>query len=327
MRVIGTSRRELAEAADTLRSGGLVAIPTETVYGLAGNAWDPKALARIFEAKNRPQFDPLIVHVANPEGADEVADMSTPHARALARSLWPGPLTMVLPRRPGVPDLATSGLSTVGVRCPAHPVARLVIELAGVPAAAPSANPFGYLSPTRAEHVAAQLGERVDLIVDGGPCPIGVESTVLDLSASPPLVLRPGAVSMEELMRLVPGVELFDRATSSPRAPGQLPSHYAPRAPLRLLARGGLVDAKPGARAAALCFGRASADRIRDGGRFGRVVDLSPAMDPREAACALFSALHELDAEAWPELWAERLPDDGIGRAVNDRLYKASVKD
>ncbi len=317
----------MALAADILRSGGLVAIPTETVYGLAGNVWEPKTLARIFEAKNRPQFDPLIVHVANPDNADEVADLSLPHARQLAEALWPGPLTMVLPRKPRVPDLATSGLSTVGVRCPSHPVARRIIELAGVPLAAPSANPFGYLSPTRAEHVANQLGERVDLIVDGGPCTIGVESTVLDLSESPALVLRPGAVSMEQLALLLPSVQLFDRSTQSPRAPGQLPSHYAPRLPLHLRASGTLPSARPNAMAVALCFGAASYKNITASGKFSRVVDLSARADPVDAAAVLFSVLHELDTGSWSELWAERLPDCGIGRAVNDRLYKASVKD
>jgi len=330
MTVLGTSARDLARAARAIRDGLLVAIPTETVYGLGADAWNPRALARVFAAKKRPSFDPLIVHVAEPAGVDEVADAGSPLARTLMERFWPGPLTLVLPKRPRVPDLATSGLPTVAVRCPANIVARDIIRRAGVPVAAPSANPFGYLSPTRAEHVAAQLGDRVDFIVDGGRCPVGVESTVLDLSSDPPLVLRPGGLPVEFLAELVPGLEVFDRATTSPRAPGQLPSHYAPARPLQLVESGGLDGVYPGPPSAdgavALCFGRASADRIRESGRFARVVDLSPDGDLVEAAAALFDVLHELDAGPWTSLWAERLPPEGLGRAVNDRLYKASVK-
>ena len=327
MRMLSTSRRDLETAAAALRDGLLVALPTETVYGLGGDAWNPRALARIFAAKDRPAFDPLIVHVADPERAAEVAELHRAHTLELMERFWPGPLTLILPKLPRVPDLATSGLPTVAVRCPAHPVAREIIRLAGVPVAAPSANPFGYLSPTTAGHVAAQLGERVDFIVDGGPCAVGVESTVLDLSADPPLVLRPGGLPVEAIAELVPGVQVFDRATTSPLAPGQLPSHYAPGTPLRLLPAGALAGARPGDGAAAICFGSASRSRVEGGGRFRRVVDLSPARDPVEAAAALFSVLHELDGQGWSGLWAERLPEAGLGRAVNDRLYKASVKE
>ncbi|TFG80292.1 MAG: L-threonylcarbamoyladenylate synthase, partial [Spirochaetales bacterium] len=256
----------------------------------------------------------------------EVADVSVPHARALMERFWPGPLTLVLPRLDRVPDLATSGLPTVAVRCPDHPVAREIIRLSGVPVAAPSANPFGRLSPTRASHVAAWLGDRVDYIVDGGPCSIGVESTVLDLSDDPPLILRPGGLAMELIRQVAPETRIFDRATTSPRAPGQLPSHYAPRRPLYLVDAGALAAVRPGGRAVALCFGAFSANRVEEAGRFARVVDLSPSEDPVEAAASLFNALHLLDQGDWDELWAERLPDEGLGRAVNDRLYKASVK-
>jgi L-threonylcarbamoyladenylate synthase len=326
MILLSTSAYDLERAAEAIRNGLLVAIPTETVYGLGADAWNKLALARVFEAKRRPSFDPLIVHVAEPDGAAEVADVSVPYAATLAERFWPGPLTMVLPKRERVPDLATSGLPTVAVRCPANTFARQIIRRAGVPVAAPSANPFGYLSPTRAAHVVAQLGDRVDFIVDGGPCPVGVESTVLDLSSDPPLVLRPGGLPVELIAAVIPGVQVFDRATTSPRAPGQLPSHYAPSRPLYLLDSGGLPGVRPAGRAAALCFGDASARAAKDSGRWARVVDLSPRGDPIEAAAALFDALHELDAAGFDELWAERLPDDGLGRAVNDRLFKASVK-
>ncbi|MCP5452350.1 MAG: threonylcarbamoyl-AMP synthase [Spirochaetaceae bacterium] len=326
MELLSTSARDLDRAADAIRAGLLVAIPTETVYGLGADAWNRVALARVFEAKRRPSFDPLIVHVAEPSGASEVADLSARYAATLAERFWPGPLTMVLPKLERVPDLATSGLPTVAVRCPANAVAREIIRRSGVPVAAPSANPFGYLSPTRAEHVVAQLGDRVDFIVDGGRCPVGVESTVLDLSSDEPLVLRPGGLPVELIAEVIPGVRVYDRATTSPTAPGQLPSHYAPSRPLYLVPHGGVAGIEPRGRAAALCFGAAAAEAAERGGHWSRIVDLSPAMDPVEAAAALFDALHELDAAGFDELWAERLPDDGLGRAVNDRLYKASVK-
>ncbi len=326
MRLLSTSAHDLELAAKAIRDGLLVAIPTETVYGLGADAWNRVALARVFEAKRRPSFDPLIVHVAEPDGASEVADVTVPYARLLADRFWPGPLTMVLPKMARVPDLATSGLPTVAVRCPASMVARQIIRLAGVPVAAPSANPFGYLSPTRAEHVVAQLGDRVDYIVDGGRCPVGVESTVLDLSVDPPLILRPGGLPVELLAEAIPGIQVFDRAVSSPTAPGQLPSHYAPARPLYLVAAGGLGLARPAGRAAALCFGAASARAAAASGLWDRIVDLSPESNPIQAAAALFDVLHELDAAGLEQLWAERLPDDGLGRAVNDRLYKASVK-
>jgi len=326
MVLLTTSAHDLDRAGEAIRDGFLVAIPTETVYGLGADAWNTVALARVFEAKRRPSFDPLIVHIADPQGASELADLSVPYAAILSERFWPGPLTMVLPKLDKVPDLATSGLPTVAVRCPAHTVARQIIARSGVPVAAPSANPFGYLSPTRAEHVVAQLGNRVDFIVDGGRCLVGVESTVLDLSSDPPLVLRPGGLPVELLAEVIPGLQVFDRATTSPRAPGQLPSHYAPSKPLYLVNSGRLSGARPGGNAAAICFGAVSTQSAIQSGRWAKVVDLSPLRNPVEAAAGLFDTLHALDTTDLAELWAERLPDDGLGRAVNDRLYKASVK-
>ncbi len=333
MEIIAPTDAGLEKAAGILASGGLVAFPTETVYGLGGNAWDPRALARIFEAKRRPAFDPLIVHVAGIAALDDVADLGAlvPGARTAAGSLmeafWPGPLTLILPKRSRVPDLATSGLPTVAVRLPNHPVARALIELSTGAVAAPSANPFGYLSPTRAEHVAAQLGDRVDLIVDGGRCPVGVESTVVDVSGPVPLVLRPGGLSLERLRSVVPGIEVLDRTDPAPKAPGQLANHYAPRRALRLVPPGALAGARPESRAAALVFDAAGRDRLGDAApRFAAVRVLSESGDAVEAAANLFDLLHELDAGDYDEIWAERVPDEGIGRAVNDRLYKASKK-
>lgn len=333
MEIVEPSEAGLAKASEILAAGGLVAFPTETVYGLGGNAWDPRALARIFEAKGRPVFDPLIVHVAGIAALDDVADLGAlaPEARTAAGSLmdafWPGPLTLILPKRPRVPALATSGLPTVAVRLPSHPVARALIERSTGAVAAPSANPFGYLSPTRAEHVAAQLGDRVDLIVDGGRCPVGVESTVVDVTGPVPLVLRPGGLSLERLRSVVPGIDVLDRTDPEPKAPGQLANHYAPRRALRLVLPGGLAEVRPEGRAAALVFDAVGRDRMGDAARrFAAVRVLSESGDPVEAAANLFDLLHELDAGDYNELWAERIPDEGIGRAVNDRLYKASKK-
>jgi len=302
----------IREAGKALREGRLVALPTETVYGLGANALDEGALARVFAAKDRPTFDPLIVHVADPQDAEALADLDSGPARAFAEAFWPGPLTLVLPRRGPVPDLATSGLPTVAIRCPDHPVARAVIREAGVPVAAPSANPFGRLSPTRAEHVIQGLGDRIDYIVDGGPCPVGVESTVVDCSEAPPLVLRPGGLPVESLRGVVPALEVYDRSTASPRAP------------LRLVPAGALPSSPASSGAAALSFGAASRDAASASGRYSVVRCLSEAGDPVEAASRLFSLLHEFDREGVPEIWAELLPEEGLGRAVNDRLRKAS---
>jgi L-threonylcarbamoyladenylate synthase len=332
MQMLTDSDADITIAADALRRGQLVAFPTETVYGLGGNARDPHAVAGIFAAKKRPDFDPLIVHVATVKEADLVGDMQNAYAQTLSDAFWPGPLTMVLPKREWVPGIVTSGLSTVAVRCPSHELARTIIGRSGVPVAAPSANLFGRLSPTSAGHVAEGLGESIDFIVDGGSCLFGVESTVVDLSMDPPMVLRPGGVDIESLQSLIPSLQVFDRSTTSPRAPGQLPDHYAPVKPLRLFRAKTLADAistgraAPDERIAALCFGADTAMELKSTRFFSIVADLSPSGDLLEAAAGLFGALHELEFSDCTRIWAERLPDRGIGKAVNDRLYKASVK-
>lgn len=333
---------DLRIAADALNAGKLVALPTETVYGLGANAYDAAALARVFAAKRRPAFDPLIIHIADTATIDLLCDRErlAPRAQnaleALAALLWPGPLTLILPKRALVPDLATSGLPTVAVRFPSHPVARRLIELSSGAVAAPSANPFGYLSPTRAAHVAAQLGDRVDFIVDGGPCAVGVESTVLDLTAGAPTVLRPGGMELARIEAVVGPVTVFDRSVAVPTAPGQLASHYAPRTPLYLYEHGALTRGsgpRPSADEAVLCFDAAARERI--GGGWGRVACLTDgsgrdADDEKAeliaAAAALFELLHELDAAGFAAIRAEKVPNIGLGPAVNDRLFKASVK-
>ncbi len=329
MEILPPTDYNIRRAGEALAQGRLVAIPTETVYGLGANAFDPRAVARVFEAKNRPSFDPLIVHVHEQAMVEEVAFVPSQKVRLLMARLWPGPLTLILPKRTELPDIVTSDLPSVAVRLPANEIAQAVIRAAGLPIAAPSANPFGYLSPTRAEHVARMLGDRVDFIVDGGPCPIGVESTVLDATREPFTVLRPGGMPVEAIEELVGAVEIIDRRVAKPTSPGQLPSHYAPRTPLYLYARGALAGLRPRGRAAALLFEPESLEALEASGSaaaFAATRVLAPNGTALEAAAALFAVLHELDAGGFDAIYAERLPDAGLGRAVNDRLYKASEK-
>lgn len=300
-----------------MRSGAVVAFPTETVYGLGASAFDATAVARIFEIKGRPTFDPLIVHVLDDAMLHDVAASVPEKARTLMDALWPGPLTLVLPKAERVPDLVTSGLQTVAVRMPAHPVARALLAAAGVPLAAPSANPFGYLSPTRAEHVQAMLGERVDMIVDGGPAEYGIESTIV-LLAPLPVLLRAGAIPVEAIEALIGPIARQISDAMQPLAPGRLPHHYAPRTPIRVVPiesvpiverRGSALlafrDPKPGYTAMRILS--------RDG-------------DMREAAAHLFTHLHELDDLGLARIDAEPVPEAGIGVAIMDRLLRASAR-
>jgi L-threonylcarbamoyladenylate synthase len=290
-----------------------VAFPTETVYGLGAAATSEAAVARIYQAKGRPAHNPLIVHVADLAGARAVAAFDD-RAAAVAAACWPGPLTLVLRKAAGAPiaALATAGLATVAVRVPAHPVARSLLAAVLLPLAAPSANPSGLVSPTTAAHVAADLGHAVDLVLDGGPCAVGVESTVLDLSCEQPRLLRPGGLDRAVLEGLVgPLAASVDEA--APRSPGQLASHYAPRLPVRL-------DADVvGADEALLAFG---SDPLP-----GALVtrNLSPAGDPAEAARNLFAMLRELDASGARGIAVMPVPADGLGLAVRDRLRRAAA--
>ncbi|MER3479340.1 MAG: threonylcarbamoyl-AMP synthase [Meiothermus sp.] len=318
MAVVPARPKEIEQAARVIRAGGLVAFPTETVYGLGANALDPSAAARIFEAKRRPSFDPLIVHVADREMLLGVVREVPPQAERLIERFWPGPLTLVLPKGPALPRIVTSGLPTVAVRMPAHPVALELIREAGTPIAAPSANPFGYLSPTRAEHVERMLGEAVDLILDGGPTRYGVESTIL-LLAEKPVVLRHGAIPLEELEGVLGKVELRVGESTRPLVPGQLPQHYAPRTPIQV-ARPEDVPRELRKQSGYLAF--------RDVPKGFKVVKvLSPTGNLREAAAHLFEALHQLDRLGLPRLYAEPVPEEGLGRAIMDRLRRATVKD
>lgn len=311
---------QIRAAAEAIRSGLLVGMPTETVYGLAADALDAKAVLRVFAAKGRPRFDPLIIHCADLAQARTVAIFS-PRAERLAATCWPGPLTLVLPRRAVVPDAVTSGLETVAVRVPDHPVALALIRAAGRPLAAPSANRFGQVSPTTAAHVSEQLGASIACILDGGACRVGVESTVLRPDPEP-LVLRPGGYSRERLAEILgEAVRLADREGRSdalPReAPGMLASHYAPRRPLRLRAVGEPWPTDAGT--AILAF---TGHDLPPGDGPRRI--LSAGGDPLEAAQHLFALLRELDALEPASIVAELVPEAGLGEAINDRLRRAA---
>lgn len=299
-----------AEAARLLRAGALVAFPTETVYGLGADATDEVAVARIFEAKQRPRFNPLISHLESAAAAFALG-AATPDAERIAAAFWPGPLTLVLRRRPGcaIALLTSAGLETVALRVPGSADARALLTAVGRPVAAPSANRSGRVSPTTALHVAEELGDRVALILDGGPCPVGLESTVLDLSGPGPRLLRPGAISCGQIEALIGPVGRA--ADGDPvTAPGMLASHYAPQAPVRLWA----TDRRPGE--AFLDFGatRPEAD-----------LDLSPSGDLVEAAARLFAALRALDGVAVAAIAVAPIPETGLGIAINDRLRRAAA--
>lgn len=301
----------LDQAVRRLAAGGLVAFPTETVYGLGGDATSDGAVAAIFAAKGRPRFNPLIAHVASLAAAAALVEFDA-RARALAERFWPGPLTLVLPRRPDSPLslLVSAGLDSVAVRMPDHPVAQALLAAYGKPLAAPSANRSGAVSPTEAAHVAQSLGPDAALILDGGPCRVGVESTVLDLSGPVPLLLRPGGLAVETLEAVLgckPGRPELLPGTA-PRAPGMLASHYAPGLPVRLDAE----EARPGE--ALLGFGPGPA-----------TLNLSPAGDTTEAAAHLFAMLRALDRAEFTAIAVRPIPESGLGLAINDRLRRAAA--
>lgn len=303
----------LARACRVLRDGGLVAFPTETVYGLGGDAANDRAVARIFAAKGRPRFNPLIAHVASLEAAQGIGRFDH-RAERIAEAFWPGPLTLVLPLIEGacLSPLVTAGLDTVAIRVPAHPVARALLSAFGGPLAAPSANPSGRVSPTRADHVLSGLSGRIEAVIDGGSCKVGVESTIIGLHGPRPALLRPGGLPVEAIEDLL-GTRL-DIATDAdrPNAPGQLSSHYAPRARVRLNVR----SPEPGE--FWLGFGPEAT---------GAELNLSPAADLVEAAANLFHYLREADARISPDatIAVSPIPDQGLGRAINDRLRRAAA--
>lgn len=346
----------IARAADCLRAGGLVAFPTETVYGLGVHALDRDAVRRLFEAKGRPATDPLIVHVASIVGLEPLVLHVPPEATRLAARFWPGPLTLVLPRSPIVPDEVTAGLGTVAVRIPAHPVARALLDAVGLPIAAPSANLFSRPSPTLAIHVLDDLDGRIDIVIDAGPTTVGLESTVLDLSGKVPTILRPGAVSADMLRRVLPRIEVRgqtrDGASAMP-SPGLLSKHYSPRAPLTVyegeaaavaermaadiqaaVAGGrtvGVIAADedvlggPATSASDASASHPEAERRRENPHL-RVIRLGPSHELHVVASRLYAAIRELDAAGLDVILARQFPaDSGLGLAVQDRLRRAAA--
>jgi L-threonylcarbamoyladenylate synthase len=320
--------RNLSALARRLRRGELVAVPTETVYGLAGDATSAAACRRIFAAKGRPSSDPLIVHIASAADLGRVA-VSCPEAVRLAKRFWPGPLTLVLPKVPSIPDEATAGLPSVAVRVPSHPLFCRLIRLAGVPLAAPSANPFGYVSPTTAAHVAKGLGARIRSILDGGPSRIGLESTIVDLrDPRRPVLLRPGAVTRAEIESVLGRRLAGARARGRGRAqvaPGQLERHYSPRTPLTLHDGPTPALAANGANDEAWLF-LARPLRYRTRAAKGNVFWLDAGGDLRRAARRLFAVLRSLDEGGFRRIHAERPRGGGLAEALRDRLARAAAR-
>lgn len=316
-RILTSTPEAIDEAAVLIKNGGLLGLPTETVYGLAANALDGKAIARIFEAKGRPAFNPLIIHVADINAAKELAIFDA-RADAIVTALWPGPLSIVLKQQPDCPVslLATAGLPTIALRCPAHPIAHQVLEKCGVPVAAPSANSSGTLSPTSAQHVAESLGNAIDLILAAGSSQVGLESTVLDLSGDVPVILRPGAVTPDDIAQVLgikPDIDSGEH--EKPKSPGQLLRHYAPKTKLRLNAK------SPEQGEAFLTFGPTMLTRAK---MDAAVKNLSPNGDLNEAAANLFGYLHELDKGGYKAIAVSNIPNEGLGLAINDRLKRAA---
>lgn len=330
-------RNTIQIAAECLIRGGLVAFPTETVYGLGANAFDAEAVKGIFQAKGRPFHDPLIVHLASIDDVSDAAAEFPEAAEALGRRFWPGPLTLLLPRRKALPPEVSAGLETVAVRVPSHPVALALLRAAGVPVAAPSANRFGHISATLARHVMEDLGGRVDLILDAGPTDWGVESTILDPLSSPPVLLRPGAVSRSEIEGVIGPVRTARPDERVSASPGRLPRHYAPYARLILVEGGDPQRIAESVSAAARSLqakhrrmGLLGASEIcsRIDRRATPLIlrDLGPMDDLRRIARRLFAGLRELEEEGVEVILAHRLPPDGLGAAINDRLTRAAVE-
>ena len=328
------TEKDLPQAAEIIRRGGLVGIPTETVYGLGANGLDPKAVSRIFEAKGRPQDNPLILHITDVSWLERYCKEIPLTAYKLAEAYWPGPMTMILPRKDMVPDAVTAGLDTVGMRCPSHILCHELIRLADVPIAAPSGNTSGRPSPTTADHMREDMDGKIDAIVDGGPCSVGVESTIVDLTCTPPRLLRPGGISLEQLRAVLgqvdvdPAVTRLLGAGEKPKAPGMKYRHYAPKAPVTVVSGDPKTAAEYIAAHAApedgvICFDEfMPLFTSRAGTR--PVMDLGPAGDKEEQARHIFDALRSFDHTQVAAIWAQCPDTEGIGLAITNRLNKAA---
>ena len=318
MAIIG---KDIKRAQEFLNNGQLVAIPTETVYGLAGNALDESAVLSIFETKKRPSFDPLIVHTDSLEKLEQYVLEIPDKAFLLAKAFWPGPLTLLLPKKSIIPDLVTSGLDTVAVRIPNHALTLELLTGLDFPLAAPSANPFGYISPTSAQHVSQQLGDEIPYILDGGACGIGIESTIVGFIDGITTIYRLGGLAVETIENVVGEVSLMPHSSSNPQAPGMLKSHYAPRKPFYLKDRSSILSLG-NENSGYLLY-----DHYLDGidRKYQRL--LSPKGDLKEAAHNLFAYLRALDAEPLDQIYGEFVPDINLGRAINDRLKRAAAID
>jgi len=309
--------KDINKAKELLVKGELVAIPTETVYGLAANALNADAVLKIFQVKNRPRFDPLIIHVSSWNKVALYARDIPSVAHDLAEAFWPGPLTLLFEKKNIIPDLVTSGLPTVGIRCPDHPLTHSLLESLDFPLAAPSANPFGYISPTTPQHVADQLGDRIPYILDGGPCQVGIESTIVGFDNAGGIVFRTGGLKIEDIEKVIGKVRLQITSSSNPKTPGQLRSHYAPKKKLIAGELDELLRAYETAKVGILSFQKDHNVPFQ--------FILSPSGDPDEAARNFFSALRSLDALPVDLILAEYVPDRGLGKAINDRLRRAAA--
>ncbi len=310
-------KEELYQAGAAIKQGRLVAFPTETVYGLGANALDIDAIAQIFEVKRRPRIDPLIVHIADIDQAKSLVTEFTESAMNLARKFWPGPLTLILPKNNLVPDLVTAGHQSVALRIPDNQLALELIRQAAVPIAAPSANPFGYISPTKAEHVLQQLGEKIQIIIDGGTCNVGMESTIVSFVTDIPAIIRPGGIPVEQIEQIIGPVAKVKHQQRNSIYPGQFPRHYSPQT--QLIIAGQDVETITGNRIGLLSFGPAYENKS-----YAAIEILSKSRDLSEAAANLYTALRRLDMEKLDVIVVQLVPDEGLGIAINDRLRKAA---
>ena len=318
MALIGS---DIQQAKAFLLQNEVIGIPTETVYGLAGNAFDIEAVTKIFEVKNRPTFDPLIVHTNSFERLAEFVQYIPEKAHLLAQKFMPGPLTMLLPKHSSIPDLVTSGLDTVAVRIPNHPLTLALLAQLDFPLAAPSANPFGYISPTSAQHVANQLGDKIPYILDGGECQVGIESTIVGFENDEVIVYRKGGLAISAIEKVIGKVKVISHSSSNPKAPGMLKSHYSPRKEMIILNNDNLENEVQKDSIGYLAFQKYRVDLPKE-----NQLILSESGNYRESAKNLFAYMRQLDAMDIDKIYVELLPEEDLGIAINDRLRRASVK-